>query len=76
MSKQVVLVKDINRVGKTSFESRYGIVELEVKKRGGGSIYYAYVDDRYTGLNRAECAETWKLLGGYLGIDIVQGEVK
>lgn len=73
--QNTVTVKSLHRVGKTTFESKYGTIELEIRKQRGGSLYHCFVDGRDTGLSRSVCEDAYLLLGEYLGIYIVQGEI-
>lgn len=72
MTKQVLKIKNINRVGKVTFESKYGEVLLEVYKQKGGQLYRVKVDGICKGINRVEASQCWGWLGEYFGILIEQ----
>ena len=74
MSKKQLVVKNIHRQGKFSFESGYGTCEVEVFKVKGLENYYLKIDGRKQSFCKKDPCEMWQFVGEYLGIDVIEGD--
>lgn len=74
--KPKAVIKSLHKVGKCEFDSKYGLILLEVKRLRGNENFETYVDSRKTGVIAESAILAWEKLGEYLGIDIIEGEVK
>ena len=75
LTDKVIYVKNLQRASKVSYNSRYGVLELEVYKQRGGSIFYVKIDGVDKGVNRVYASDAWKWISEYIGVEVLQ-EVK
>ena len=76
MSNKQLVVKNIHRCGKYTFDSGYGEVEVSVYKVKGLENCYLKIDGRKQSFCKKDPCEMWELVGEYLGIEVVEGESK
>ena len=75
LTDKIIYVKNLQRAGKVSYNSRYGLLDLEVYKQKGGTIYLVKIDGVCKGINRTAAEDCWLWIAEYLGVPLEQ-EVK
>ena len=69
-TKSTITTKNINRQGAGVLTSSFGDTKVSVVKNG--SLYYAYVEERNTGMNKLDAASSWNELCEYLTCTLVE----
>lgn len=67
-----IKVKNLQRAGKTVYNSKYGEMVLEVYKQKGGSIFYVKIDGVDKGVHRVYAENAWDWISEYLGVPVEQ----
>ena len=70
--ENIIYVKNPNKVGKVEFQSKYGLLHLEVKKNKGSQMYVAIIEGRDKGITKGSAVDAWGWIGEYLGYEIYQ----
>lgn len=70
--KQNITIKNINRAGKFTFDSKYGELEIECYRLKGNANYRLKIEGTDKGIARQTALEVYEWCSSYLGIDIVQ----
>ena len=75
LTDKVIYVKNLQRASKVEFNSKYGLLLVEVRRAKGSTIFEVFIDNNYKGVNFTSAESCYNWISEYLGVEVLQ-EIK